>query len=366
MKKTSPRLFPILVFPPSTVRKMVLLLFFLPAVLLYLPQAGASEAGRLSCDVVVAGGGAGGISAAITAARLGAKVILLEETEWLGGQMTAAGVSTMDDLSGNRTGLYGEFHENIRFHYFMKGKSVSTCYWDGNTMAFEPSVGRDILVRMAKEASSGGKKGKLDIFYRSRVTAVRREGPSVRGVTADLDGRKTAIDCSVLIDATEWGDVIPLAGALYRAGNSLSPMISPKSRIQDITWLAVIKKYPAGIPQELRMQTPPPGYERFLPGFRKAVAKNGNSFRSYPLRMPVDFATHNGYRGLPDSSNPENYDASTPEGWSAITKTGINWANDYPGGEKWEARGGLPAAYLEDPEFRRKADAAALLRLVFR
>ena len=362
MKKTSPRLFPILVFPPSTVRKMVLLLFFLPAVLLYQPQAGASEAGRLSCDVVVAGGGAGGISAAITAARLGAKVILLEETEWLGGQMTAAGVSTMDDLSGNRTGLYGEFHENVRFHYFMKGKSVSTCYWDGNTMAFEPSVGRDILVRMAKEASSGGKKGKLDIFYRSRVTAVRREGPSVRGVTADLDGRKTAIDCSVLIDATEWGDVIPLAGALYRAGNSLSPMISPKSRIQDITWLAVIKKYPAGIPQELRMQTPPPGYERFLPGFRKAVAKNGNSFRSYPLRMPVDFATHNGYRGLPDSSNPENYDASTPEGWSAITKTGINWANDYPGGEKWEGRGGLPAAYLEDPEFRRKADAAALLK----
>ncbi len=93
---------------------------------------------------------------------------------------------------------------------------------DGSTMAFEPSVGRDILVRMAKdaakEASSGGKKGSLDIFYRSRVTAVRREGPAVRGVTADMDGRRMIIDCSVLIDATEWGDVIPLAGALYGRG----------------------------------------------------------------------------------------------------------------------------------------------------
>lgn len=366
MNKTSPRLFRTLVFSPSTVRRMVLLLLLLPAVLFPLSQARASEAGRLFCDVVVAGGGAGGISAAIAAARLGVRVILLEETEWLGGQMTAAGVSTMDDLSGNRTGLYGEFYENVLFHYFMKGKSVSTCYWDGSTMAFEPSVGRDILVRMAKdaakEASSGGKKGSLDIFYRSRVTAVRREGPAVRGVTADMDGRRMIIDCSVLIDATEWGDVIPLAGALYRAGNSLSPMISPKSRIQDITWLAVMKKYPGGIPSSLKLRNPPPGYERYLPGFRKIVTKNGNSFRSYPLRLPVDFATHNGYRGLPDSSNPGNYDASTPEGWSAITKTGINWANDYPGSEKWEGRGGLPAAYLEDPEFRRKAGAAALMK----
>ncbi len=60
MNKTSPRLFRTLVFSPSTVRRMVLLLLLLPAVLFPLSQARASEAGRLSCDVVVAGGGAGG------------------------------------------------------------------------------------------------------------------------------------------------------------------------------------------------------------------------------------------------------------------------------------------------------------------
>lgn len=336
------------------------LLFFLTS------QAGAVERKRFFYDVVVAGGGAGGVSAAIAAARLGVRVALIEETDWLGGQMTAAAVSTMDDLSGNKTGLYGEFYENVRFHYFLKGKSVSTCYWDGSTMAFEPSVGRDILISMAekarKDAFSGGKKGTLDIFYRSKVTGVRREGVAVRSVAVDLNGEKIFMDCSVLIDATEWGDVIPLTGAIYRSGNSLSPIISEKSRIQDITWVAVIKKYPGGIPLHLRMATPPPGYERYLPRFRQAVAKGGNSFLHYPLRMPVDFATHNGYRGLPDSSNPGNYDASTPDGWSAITKTGVNWANDYPGGEKWEGRGGLPVAYLEKIEFRRKVDAAALLK----
>ncbi|MDD2454008.1 MAG: FAD-dependent oxidoreductase [Synergistaceae bacterium] len=325
-----------------------------------------AEQQRLSYDVVIAGGGAGGTSAAIAAARLGVRVALIEETDWLGGQMTAAAVSTMDDLSGNRTGIYGEFYENIRYHYFLKGKSVSTCYWDGNTMAFEPSVGRKILSEMVKAAEkkskAGGKKGMLDIYYRSKVTAVRKSGNGISGVTAEIGGKKVPIDCSVLIDATEYGDVIPLAGALYRAGNSLSPMISEKSRVQDITWTAVIKKYPGGIPSGLRMTAPPPGYEQYVPEFRRAVAKNGNSFRSYPLRMPVDFATHNGYRGLPDSSNPEDYNASSPEGWESITKTGVNWTNDYPGAQKWEGRGGLPVSYLEDGEFRKKANAAALLK----
>ncbi len=320
----------------------------------------------LSYDVVVAGGGAGGVSAAIAAARLGVRVALLEETDWLGGQMTAAAVSTMDDLSGNRSGIYGEFYQNVAAHYFLKGKSVSTCYWDGSTMAFEPSVGRSILSSMAAKASetasTEGRKGTLDLFYSSRITGVKREGSVVRKVTADLQGKKTEMNCTVLIDATELGDVIPLARVRYRAGNSQSPNIDLQSRLQDITWLAVIKKYPGGIPPSLRISTPPPGYDRYAPAFRKRVAAGGNSFRDYPLKLPVDFATHNGYRGLPDSSNPENYNAATPEGWEATTKTCVNWANDYPGAEKWEGRSGLPTAYIEDMQFRRRVNGEAIVK----
>jgi len=293
-----------------------------------------AERDTMEYDVVVAGGGAGGTSAAIAAVRLGARVALLEETDWLGGQMTAAGVSTMDDLSGNKTGIYGEFSENVRYHYFKKEKSVSTCYWDGNTTAFEPSVGRDVLLSMIEQANSKAAHegaGRLDVFYRSQVTSVHRRGPGIHGVTAVLDGRKTDIVCSVLIDATEYGDILPLANALYRAGNSKSPVIDSSARIQDITWVAVIKKYPGGIPQNLRITTPPPGYVKYLDGFRQIVADGGNSFRKYPLRMPVDFPTHNAYRGLPDSSNPLDYTAAGADEWAKITKTGVNWGNDFPG-----------------------------------
>ncbi len=68
---------------------------------------------RDSYDVVVAGGGMGGSAAAIQAARLGASVLVVEPSGWIGGQATAAGVSTMDDLSRIKSGLYLEFFSRI-------------------------------------------------------------------------------------------------------------------------------------------------------------------------------------------------------------------------------------------------------------
>ena len=47
-------------------------------------------------DVIVIGGSAGGTSAAIQSSRNGAKTLLIEETDWLGGMLTSAGVSAVD------------------------------------------------------------------------------------------------------------------------------------------------------------------------------------------------------------------------------------------------------------------------------
>ena len=71
----------------------------------------------LSCarhyDVVVIGGGAGGTCAAIEAARDGAKVLVVEETPWLGGMLTSAGVSAIDGNYRLRGGLFGEFTDSL-------------------------------------------------------------------------------------------------------------------------------------------------------------------------------------------------------------------------------------------------------------
>ena len=61
-------------------------------------------------DVVVVGGGTGGTAAAIEAARSGAHVLVVEESPWLGGMLTSAGVSAID---GNYR-LRGGLSENSR------------------------------------------------------------------------------------------------------------------------------------------------------------------------------------------------------------------------------------------------------------
>ncbi|HRZ93463.1 MAG TPA: FAD-dependent oxidoreductase, partial [Candidatus Paceibacterota bacterium] len=60
------------------------------------PTARDTPAGQIreEYDVVIAGAGTGGFGAAVQAARLGAAVLLLEETDWIGGQMTAAAVTS--------------------------------------------------------------------------------------------------------------------------------------------------------------------------------------------------------------------------------------------------------------------------------
>src|SRR6266545_4302844 len=50
------------------------------------------SAKELSCDVAIIGGGTGGCAAALAAARNGMRVILVEETDWIGGQLTAQAV----------------------------------------------------------------------------------------------------------------------------------------------------------------------------------------------------------------------------------------------------------------------------------
>ena len=71
-------------------------------------------AGDTSFDVMIAGGGTGGTAAAIQASRMGMRVLIVEPTSMLGGQATAAGVSTMDDMSRIESGLYKEFIDRVK------------------------------------------------------------------------------------------------------------------------------------------------------------------------------------------------------------------------------------------------------------
>src|ERR1035438_1737789 len=114
-------------------------------ILLLIAALGAfpAQSADKSFDIVIAGAGSGGVSAAIQAARMGASVALLEETDWVGTKSTAAAVSTMDEGGSNLdSGIYKEFTDRVRSFYAARGKSIGTCYWHDGSQCFEPKVGQ--------------------------------------------------------------------------------------------------------------------------------------------------------------------------------------------------------------------------------
>ncbi|MCR5335443.1 MAG: FAD-dependent oxidoreductase, partial [Synergistes sp.] len=316
-----------------------------------LSQSGAYASDLMIYDVAVIGAGTGGTAAAIQAARMGMSVALIEETDWVGGQMTGAAVSTMDDVRRTRTGIYNELITRVREHYDKRETAVNTCYWGSDTIAIEPWVGQKVLSDMINESS------KITLFLNTHVVSAKTENSKVVSALIKDDEGEKEIRAKVFIDATEAGDFIPLTGARYRSGRNISPDIDKNSIIQDITYVAVVKKYPEGLPDELRIKTPPPHYNEYLPHFRRIITKNGSWWPGdYPFNVP----THNAYRGMPDVTNPDRsrIDGGVPSTWPLITRTALNWANDYPGRKFGEA--GMPAKFLEDRNFRIAAERGAM------
>ncbi|MBQ4431992.1 MAG: FAD-dependent oxidoreductase, partial [Synergistaceae bacterium] len=112
-----------------SVRKFLLAVSSVILIFISSAASRSSHQPKSSYDIIIAGGGTGGISAAIQAARMGASVLVVEPSTWIGGQATAAGVSTMDDMSRQMSGIYEEFINRIKSYYDSRGKSMGTCYW---------------------------------------------------------------------------------------------------------------------------------------------------------------------------------------------------------------------------------------------
>ncbi|MDR1944319.1 MAG: FAD-dependent oxidoreductase, partial [Synergistaceae bacterium] len=323
--------------------KVLLLIFFF---FIFFSRA----EGALHYDLVVAGGGAGGCAAAIQAGRSGLSVAVVEASDFVGGQISGAAVSTMDDLGRTRTGIYAEFIDRVRARYSALGAATNICLWGGDTIATEPSAARDILTGMTDEA------GGVDIYLRARIRRAIMSGDRITGVEIAREGEVNAVlEAGVFIDATEHGDLLPLAGAAYRVGGSTSMNIDPEDNVQDITYAAVVKRYPDGLPENLRMPGPPPGYGRYVKGFRGVVAVSGDR---WPGSYPFDVPSHNAYRALPDADNDALIIGDDPDTWQFITRTCLNWANDYPGAGG--NRPGLSVMYIEDMEYRKKVEREAM------
>jgi len=167
-------------------------------------------------QVVIFGGTAAGVAAAVQTARMGKPVVLIEPRKHIGG-LTTSGLGWTD--SGNKAvigGISREFYQRVKAHYddpknWPHGdRTKYPQYREGDDAmwAFEPKVAEAILHEMLKEA---GVEAILDAGLDS---VVKKEGRIVE-LTLD-DGR--VYEGAVFIDASYEGDLMAAAGVKYHVG----------------------------------------------------------------------------------------------------------------------------------------------------
>ncbi len=196
-------------------------------------------------DILVVGGGASGTAAAIQASRLGANVIVAEPTTWLGGMLTAAGVAAVDGNHRMPSGIFGEFREALYTYY--GGPSKVATGWVSNTL-FEPHVGDSILKAMV--AAESNIHVKYELQFRKAVML----GDRIVGAEfTNMNGGLVRIGAKMVIEATEYGDVIASSGAAYRTGMETFAETreqgAPEEKVdfvQDLTYVAILKDYGTG------------------------------------------------------------------------------------------------------------------------
>ena len=180
-------------------------------------------------DVLVVGGGLGGVAGTLAALRLGRRVVLTEETDWIGGQLTAQAVPPDEHPWIEEMGCtvsYRRLRSGIR-DFYRRNYPLATGARDlehlnpgaglVSRLCHEPRVALAVLEGMLAPYRSGRR---LRVLLRHRPVAAASEGDLITAVTLldEESGEPLTVHARYFLDATELGDVLELAGVEHTIG----------------------------------------------------------------------------------------------------------------------------------------------------
>ena len=184
----------------------------------------------LQADVVIIGGSMGGCAAALAAAKTGKSVIMTEETAWIGGQLTSQGVPPdehpwIEQFGATRT--YRQFRNGVRDYYRRHFPLTAEARdkehlnpGNGNVsrLCHEPRTALAVIQEMLAPYVHSGR---IKIFTNYVPVNVEVDGDEVLSVQVkdQANGSLLTLTSDFFLDATECGDLLPLANVEYVTGS---------------------------------------------------------------------------------------------------------------------------------------------------
>lgn len=204
---------------------------------------------QLQYDTAILGGGPAGVAAAISAARNGAKTILIERYGFLGGMSTIALVypwMTFHSAAGEQVirGIAQEIVDRLMAVGASPGHLRDTIGFVHTLTPYHPEMYKVVVQEMLQEAGS-------DVLLHSSVTGVKTEESRISSVMLQHKSGITELKAKVFVDATGDGDVAYMAGAPWEQGNAdnkVQPM-TMKFRMRGVE-LDKVKRYMQQNPQQ--------------------------------------------------------------------------------------------------------------------
>jgi hypothetical protein len=305
---------------------------------------------HLYAPLVVIGGGLGGTAAALTAARLGHRVILTEESDWLGGQLTSQGVPP-DEHEWIETHQispsYSELRERIRQHYRsnypLSDAARATVNLNPGAgfvsrLCHEPRVAHLALREMLSPLEASGL---LTVLIEHEPIGVIREGDRIEAVRL-LDrrsGDEIVLHGDLVADATELGELLELGAVDHvigaESGLATGELHAPDTANpldqQAVTWCAALELRPG----ESHVIDRPASYDRWrntVPSFWPGPQLSWDDIEPITLQT----RTRPMFHGTPEEAvQSDDLDlwhyrrilarANMREGWAGHDVTLVNW-----------------------------------------
>lgn len=214
---------------------------------------------EIAVDVAVIGGGLGGVAAALAAASGGRRVLLTEDSDWLGGQLTSQAVPPDEHPWIEQFGCtarYRRLRDGIRDYYrrwyplsarARARRDLNPGLGTVSNLCVEPRVSATVLADMlAADRASG----RVQVLFGHRPVAAEVEGDRVTAVVLEApDGSRTSVLADYVLDATETGELLPLAGVEHvtgaeskdQTGEPHAPEKADPLNMQAVSWCFAVE-----------------------------------------------------------------------------------------------------------------------------